>query len=60
MWPNILVWVIVAAVGLICLRWVYQRLAGKQGSGCGCGSATCPLRDGRNACSPSSPEIQND
>lgn len=44
MWQNILVWVIVAAVGLICLRWVYKALAGQKGGGCGCGHATCLLR----------------
>jgi hypothetical protein len=36
MWENILIWAIVAAVGLICLRWAYQTLAGKPGDGCGC------------------------
>lgn len=44
MWENILIWAIVAAVGLICLRWVYKTLTGKPGGGCGCGSATCPQR----------------
>ncbi len=44
MWENIVVWSIVAAVALICLRWVYKTLVGQQGGGCGCGRATCPLR----------------
>jgi hypothetical protein len=56
MWENILIWVIVAAVGLICLRWVYKTLTGKPSSGCGCGSTTCPLKDGCDAAgSPENP-----
>jgi hypothetical protein len=46
MWEKILVWSIVAAVGLICLRWVYNTLFGQKGEGCGCDSTTCPLRQG--------------
>jgi hypothetical protein len=60
MWQNILIWVIVAAVGLICLRWVYKTLTNQKGGGCGCGSATCPLRNGGDAQSFSPHENQND
>lgn len=53
MWQNILVWTIVAAVGFICLRWVYNTLFGQKGGGCSCGRAVCPLGQG-GAC----PEAQ--
>ena len=46
MWENILIWFIVAAAGLIDLRWVYKMLTGQRGGGCGCGCAACPLRHG--------------
>jgi hypothetical protein len=56
MWENILVWSVVAAVGFICLRWVYNTLFGQKGGGCGCGSTTCPLRqDGSCEGSPENP-----
>jgi len=60
MWENILIWMIVAAVGLICLRWIYQTLTGQPGGGCGCGSDTCPLREGCDAQNFSPNEIQPD
>lgn len=45
MWEKLVVWALVAVVGLICLRWVYQTLSGQKGGGCGCGSTTCPLQN---------------